>query len=49
LHFAAGGPQPTGARRRAGICVVAASSPMRAGITFVAAPCICPPGARAKV
>src|SRR6266516_2888582 len=30
------GPQPGGARRRAGIC-------------FVAAPRICPPGARAKI
>src|SRR5204863_5209863 len=42
------GPQPGGARRRAGICGVAA--PRRCHhIACVAAPCICPPGARAKM
>src|SRR5438876_3102796 len=42
------GPQPAGARRRAGICGVAA--PRRCHhIACVAAPCICPPGARAKM
>src|SRR5436190_5260520 len=42
------GPQPGGARRRAGICDVAA--PRRCHhIACVAAPCICPPGARAKM
>ena len=42
------GPQPCGARRRAGICGVAA--PRRCHhIACVAAPCICPPGARAKM
>src|SRR5437773_3123129 len=41
-------PQPCGARRRAGICGVAA--PRRYHhIACVAAPCICPPGARAKM
>ncbi|MGA2262812.1 MAG: hypothetical protein ABSH28_15425, partial [Acidobacteriota bacterium] len=41
------GPQPEGARRRAGICGVAA--PRRCHhIACVAAPCICPLGARAK-
>jgi len=40
--------QPSGARRRSGICVVAA--PRRCPhIACVAAPCICPPGARAKM
>ena len=40
--------QPCGARRRAGICGVAA--PRRCHhIACVAAPCICPPGARAKM
>jgi hypothetical protein len=42
------GPQPEGARRRAGICFVAA--PRRWNhIACVAAPRICPPGARAKM
>src|SRR5439155_24384012 len=42
------GPQPGGARRRAGICGVAA--PRRCHhIACVAAPCVCPPGARAKM
>ena len=42
------GPQPEGARRRAGICCVAA--PRRCHhIACVAAPCIYPPGARAKM
>src|SRR5204862_85170 len=42
------GPQPGGARRRAGICGVAA--PRRCHhIACVAAPCICPPGACAKM
>jgi NAD(P)-dependent dehydrogenase (short-subunit alcohol dehydrogenase family) len=42
------GQQPEGARRRAGICGVAA--PRRCHRSAcVAAPCICPPGARAKV
>jgi hypothetical protein len=42
------GPQPCGARRRTGICGVAA--PRRCHhITCVATPCICPPGARAKM
>src|SRR5438552_19042084 len=42
------GPQPGGARRRAGIFGVAA--PRRCHhIACVAAPCICPPGARAKM
>src|SRR5438876_10500812 len=42
------GPQPGGARRRADICGVAA--PLRCHhIACVAAPCICPPGARAKM
>jgi len=37
-----------GARRRAGICCAAA--PRRCHhIACVAAPCICPPGARAKM
>src|SRR5439155_24262359 len=41
-------PQPCGARRRAGICGVAA--PRRYHhIACVAAPCICLPGARAKM
>jgi hypothetical protein len=41
-------PQPQGARRRAGICCVPA--PRRCHhIACVAAPCICLPGARAKV
>jgi len=41
-------PQPCGARRRAGICGVAA--PRRCHhIACVAAPCICLPGARAKM
>src|SRR5216117_824093 len=45
---AACGTQPGGARRRAGICGVAA--PRRCHhIACVAAPCICPPGARAKM
>ena len=42
------GPQPFGARRRTGICGVAAPRPCH-HIACVAAPCICPPGARAKV
>jgi len=42
------GPHPEGAQRRAGICGVAA--PRRCHPSAcVAAPCICPPGARAKV
>src|SRR5947208_8161151 len=41
-------PQPCGARRQAGICGVAA--PRRYHhIACVAAPCICLPGARAKM
>ncbi len=39
---------PSGARRRAGICCVAAPRRCR-HIACVAAPCICPPGARAKM
>ena len=42
------GPQPEGARRRAGICFVAAPRRWHR-IACVAAPCICPPGARAEV
>src|SRR5213083_843056 len=42
------GPQPGGARRRAGICGVAAPRRFHY-IACVAAPCICPPGARAKM
>src|SRR5438034_7008641 len=42
------GPQPAGARRRAGICFVCRSSTM-SDIAFVVAPRICPPGARAKM
>ena len=42
------GPQPEGARRRAGICFVAAPRRWHR-IACVAAPRICPPGARAKM
>jgi len=42
------GPQPKGARRRAGICCVVAPRRWHR-IACVAPPCICPPGARAKM